>query len=175
MLLHTNSNRSPFLPEPGDHDFLFSITATAPGWQQGWRAGVQANYPLRSVARSLPAGGAAAAAAPAAVPPLPLSTGFFSVSPGGRGRSAEAWVTAVKKQDGEGRLGLVARLFAVSDADLAGGVHIASSWPLVGGAQHTNLIELEPRDIPGVAVNDTGFDVPLGAWAIETFRLGVLG
>jgi alpha-mannosidase len=174
MLLHTNSNRSPFLPEPGDHDFLFSITASPPGWQSGWRSGVQANNPLRSVTRTLPA--AAAGATATAAPPLPLSAAFLTVSSAaGRGDDVEAWVTAVKKQDGEGRRGLVARLFAVSDADIEGGVRIESPWPLVGGAQHTNLIELDARDVPGVAANDTSFDAPLGRWSIETFRLGVLG
>ena len=174
MLLHTNSNRSPFLPEPGDHDFLFSLTATPAGWSSGWRAGAQANNALRSVARALPL---AAAGGAVAAPSLPLSAAFLTVSlADGSGANAEAWVTAVKKQDGEGRRGLVARLFAVSDADIAGGVRIASPlWPLVGGAQSTNLIELEPRDVPGVLANDTAFDVPLGRWAIETFRLGVLG
>jgi hypothetical protein len=33
MLMHTDSNRGPYLPEPGDHFFLFSITgATKGGW-----------------------------------------------------------------------------------------------------------------------------------------------
>jgi len=174
MLLHTNSNRSPFLPEPGDHDFLFSITASPPGWQSGWRAGVQGNNPLRSVTRTWPA--AAAGASVTAAESLPLSAAFLTVSSAaGRGEDVEAWVTAVKKEDGEGRRGLIARLFAVSDADLDGGVRIESPWPLVGGAQHTNLIELDSRDVPGVAANDTAFAAPLGRWSIETFRLGVLG
>ena len=189
MLLHTDSNRSPFLPEPGDHDFLFSITATPPGWEQGWRAGVQPNNPLRSVTRTLPAAaavaGAAGVAAAAAAPPqlalLPLSASFLTVSEGSAslpdrgGGMVDAWVTAVKKQDGAAERGLVVRLFAVSDTDLAAGVRLASPWPLVGGAQRTNLIELDRSDIPGVAANDTAFTVPLGRWSIETFRLGVLG
>jgi hypothetical protein len=65
MLVHTDSNRSPFLPEPGDHGFLFSLTATRPGWQAGWRAGVQPNNLLRSVVTTVPAAGVGRAAAAA--------------------------------------------------------------------------------------------------------------
>jgi alpha-mannosidase len=176
MLLHTNSNRSPFLPEPGDHNFLFSITASAPGWQTAWRAGVSPNNPLRSVSRALPAGPAAVAApagaatsqATAGAPvQLPLAASFLNVS-------GEAWATAVKKEDGAGRSGLIVRLFAVTGADApAPGVRVASYWPLAGGAARTNLIELEARDVPGTR-GAAAVDIALGGWAIETLRLGVL-
>jgi len=33
LLLHTNSNRGPFLAEPGDHFFEFSIFSTNGDWQ----------------------------------------------------------------------------------------------------------------------------------------------
>jgi hypothetical protein len=167
MLLHTNSNRSPFLPEPGDHDFIFSIIATPLGWGTGWRSGVQPNYPLRSITRELQIQAAAAAAATADW--LPLSASFLNVS--ASSGSAEAWVTAAKKEDGAGRNGLVVRLFSVSPVDAQ--VRLNSAWSLLGGAQTTNLIELDARDIPGT-VGASGVDLQLGHWAIETLRLAVL-
>ena len=159
MMLHTNSNRSPFLPEPGDHDFLFSIASTPPGWEAGWRAGVAPNNPLRSVTRPLPA--------PAAtdVPAQPLAQSFVNAS-------GEVWVTAVKKEDGVGRDGLIVRLFAVAPDEAA--VRIACAWTLAGGAATTNLIELDAVDVPG-SRGASAVDVQLGGFAIETLRLGVLG
>ena len=160
MLLHTNSNRSPFLPEPGDHDFLFSITASAPGWASGWRAGVAPNNPLRAVQRAV--NGTQGAR-------LPLRHSFINVTAAGGGGEAEAWVTAVKKEDSGA--GLIVRAFSTSAQDAS--VVIASAWPLAQGAARTNLIEGEPVDIPGT-VGAGQVELPLGHWAIETIKLGVL-
>ena len=160
MLMHTNSNRSPFLPEPGDHDFLFSISASAPGWASGWRAGVQPNNPLCGVQRPLNS------SAPGAR--LPPSHSFVNIS-AAAGGEAEAWVTAVKKEDsGEG---LILRAFAVSDRDDR--VVVASAWPLTRGAARTDLIEGNAVDVPGT-IGALSVELPLGHWAIETIKLGVM-
>ena len=189
LLLHTDSNRGPFLPEPGAHDFLVSIAATppsaagAPGWAAAWRTPVEANNPASVVWR--PAG---AAQAPGAW--LPPRAGLASVVDGAKGDAEDAgsWLTALKKQDdgpgpGAARSQVVARLFNVDGADRpalklrvdfpaapGGGGGGAGATRLLAGAARTNLIELEPEELPGAA--GTRFaPVPLGHWGIETLSL----
>jgi alpha-mannosidase len=169
MLLHTNSNRSPFLPEPGDHHFLFSITATSSGWISGWKAGVQPNNPFRSIISLL---STRKKNTTRFGQPLSLSTSFINVTSSSlSGDTSNAWITAVKKEDGDNRNGLIVRLFAVNSEDAT--VNISTAWTLVDGAQTTNLIELDGQDIPGT-LGATNIEFLLGHWSIETFRLGVL-
>ena len=181
LLLHTDSNRGPFLPEPGDHDFLISIAATPPaaagGWAAGWRAPVEANNPPTVVWRA--AGGAQAPGAW-----LPPRAGLLSVVDNARGGAEDAgsWVTALKKQDdgvSEARSNVIARVFNVDGVDRPE-VSLRVDFPvpddnsgagrLLTAAARTNLIELEPEELPGAA--GTRFAAaPLGHWAIETLSL----
>ena len=157
----------PFLPEPGDHDFLFSIIATSPGngWRSGWRDGVSANNALDVVWRAAPSREDAAA------PVLPLRAGLLSIV----GDGNASWVTAVKKQDDGAagsppRAGVVARFFNVDGVERTS-VTVALDAP---GAQlvrasRTNLIELDAVEIR--ADNRTAILGRLARWGIETVSL----
>lgn len=176
LMLHTDSNRGPFLPEPGDHRFLFSIAATAPGggWRTSWRTAAEANNPATATWLA-PAAGAAAAAGVW----LPLTGGLLSVVDGTDGSEQPgAWVTALKKQDngagGLARSGVAVRVFNVDGTDrpqtaLRLDLPSPPGAPprSLAGAALTNLIELEPREIPGAAGTALA-SVPLSHWAIET-------
>jgi alpha-mannosidase len=192
MLVSTNSNRGPFLPEPGEHSFLFSLTATTGtgGWADGWKAGVAPNNPLVSVA--LPVGGAGSrggtgrsgrsggsgstaggGGASADAAPLPFTHAFLNLTSSTGQADPDVWVTAAKKEDGAGRDGVIVRVVGIAAEDLgAVGVHLNLFRPLTGAAT-TNLIELEPQEIPGAAGRD-GIDVVVGKWSIETVRLDVV-
>ena len=178
LMLHTDSNRGPFLPEPGDHDFLVSIAATPPGggWAASWRAPVEANNPATVVWR-------AAGGAPAPGAWLPPRAGLVSVIDDANGGAEDpgSWLTALKKQDDgvtEARSNVVARVFNVDGVDRPS-LKLRVDFPVPGdagagrmlaAAARTNLIELEPEELPGVA--GTRFaPVPLGHWAIETLSL----
>lgn len=165
MLLHTNSNRSPFLPEPGDHHFLFSITATLSGWRSGWRAGVQPNNPLRSIIFPLKEALSSSSSI------LPLSRSFINVTSAIDGSLSDSWITAVKKEDGENHDGLIVRLFGVTSEDA--NVTISSAWTFVDEAQTTNLIELDGEEIPGTKGGDS-VQLLLGHWSIDTLRFAVM-
>lgn len=164
MLLHTDSNRSPFLPEPGNHHFLFSIYASPAGWQSGWRAGVQPNNPLRSIISTIKVSSDSLSS-------LPLSMSFVNVTSASGGDLSDTWITAVKKEDGDNRNGLIVRLFGVTSEDA--NVTISSAWRFVDDAQTINLIELDGKDIPNT-VGTESVQLFLGHWSIETLRLGVL-
>ena len=176
LMLHTDSNRGPFLPEPGDHRFLHSIIATAPGagWRTSWRAAAETNNP--ATATWTPS---ASAPPPSPDAWLPLRAGLLSVVDAGGAEDPGAWVTALKKQDdgvAEARSLAVVRVFNVDGADRPD-LSLRVDLPARGGgtatlagAARTNLIELDPVDVPGVA-GTALVPAPLGHWAIETYAL----
>ena len=176
LLLHTNSNRGSFLPEPGNHSFLFSLVPLAPGvggWAaaSAWRRGVGANNDLAalytaSAQGTAPRGGAAAG--------LPPQASLLTVSGDGGG----SWVTAVKKQDDgteEARGGLVLRLFNVDgvgrNVTVSVGLGVGGSAPALLAAASTDLIELNPQSLN---VTNASCVLPPGRWSIETALLTVL-
>ena len=79
----------------------------------------------------------------------------------------DVWVTAIKKQDGPGAEGLAVRLFGVSAADQAAVTLALSVGAPLAGAAATDLIELNPAPLPGVA-GGTTVALDVGHWAIET-------
>jgi len=172
MLIHTNSNRGPFLPEPGDHYFLYSIVPTSNSWNDGWQPAVQANNPLRSILTPLPTlskptkpSETKVESAITAPPALPLVHSFMNVS------SADTWITTVKKEDGATNNGVITRLFSVTPEEQSEITVTFDVYRSLTGAAFTNLIELEPQDIEHYMNNSITF--PLSHWSIETFRLNV--
>ena len=177
LLLHTNSNRGPFLPEPGNHSFFFSLVPLAPGvggWTAGsaWRRGVEANNDLVALYTASTHDAAAPRGAAAGLPP---QASLLTVSGDGGG----SWVTAVKKQDDgtqEARGGLVLRLFNVDGVDrnvtVSVGLGGGGSAPALLAAARTDLIELNPQSL--IVTNGTSCELSLGHWGIETALLTVL-
>jgi hypothetical protein len=163
LMLHTNSNRGPYLPEPGNHTFFFSLVPMAPasgGWRGAWRRGVEANNPVSL--QVVPLGGGAGQ--------LPPSASLLSVSDDGGG----SWVTAVKKQDDglqEEREGLIVRIFNVDGVDRNVTLTLSLPNSTLKGADKVNLIELEPESME---VSGNSALLTLGHWAIETVSLSVL-
>lgn len=176
MMLATNSNRGPFLPEPGDHDFLFSVTATGSGWTQGWKqGGVQPNNPLRSVTVAMAAAATRASSSTSSSTSLPLSHSFLNVtvSPSSDIDADAIWVTAVKKEDGVSNNGLIIRMVGISSMDQMN-VNVQTGLMTdITGAYATNLIELDPQEM---VVGETGTNFPLNLthWSIETMRVDVI-
>ena len=69
--------------------------------------------------------------------------------------------------------GVVVRMFGVTDADqgkVCVGLNVAR--PLKSAAL-TNLIELDPQEIPGVAGGNQAC-LNVGMWSIETMKMDVL-
>ena len=96
---------------------------------------------------------------------------FVNVTSASGGDLSDTWITAVKKEDGDNRNGLIVRLFGVTNEDA--NVTISSAWKLIDEAQTTNIIELDGKDIPNT-VGTESVQLFLGHWSIETLRLGVL-
>ncbi len=167
LLLHTNSNRGPFLPEPGNHSFLFTLLPLrggGDGWRSAWRAAVEGNNPLAATT-------AVAIVAAAGGQVLPPSGSLLNVSGDGGG----AWVTAVKKQEdgvNEARRGLVVRLFNVDGIDRNVTVTLATGVALKGVAT-VDLIERNAVELPGWDGRSNAFELPVGHWAVETVLLDV--
>lgn len=162
-ILRLSSTVAPSL-QPGNHTFLFSVTGTSGGWGAAWRSGVHPNNPLTHVALpALPHAG-----------PLPPVHSFLNVSAASASSSPppDVWVTAVKKQDGPGVEGLAVRLFGVSAADQAAVTLALGVGAPLAGAAATDLIELNPSPLPGVA-GGTTVALDVGHWAIETLVLDV--
>ena len=173
-MLHTNSNRGPYLPEPGNHSFFFSLVPLSPasgGWRGAWRRGTEPNNQVGVQVVSL--GGEAPLLASKKVSGglLPTSASLLSVSGDGGG----SWVTAIKKEDDgvlDSREGLIVRLFNVDGVDREN-VTLTLNLPgqSLKAADKVSLIELDPESL-GVSGNSIFFT--LNHWAIETFRLSVL-
>ena len=176
LMLHTNSNRGPYLPEPGQHSFSFTLFPLAPGrggWRGAWRWGVEGNNPLVAtpVAPVAGAGGGAGAGTGRAgsAPALPPSGSLLGVS----GDAGGSWVTAAKKQDdgvAEARGGLVVRLFNVDGVDR--NVTITLAAGALAGVDAVDLIERNAVALPGWAGGNS-FQLALGHWAVETLLLDV--
>jgi alpha-mannosidase len=156
--------------QPGDHHFLFSITGTRDGWHDAWRAGVQPNNPLTYISTPLPTGirrhGTSSSK-------LPLIHSFCNVSAASPSAPVpDVWITAVKKEDGEGTGGLALRLFGVSAIDQQNVTIQLNVGTTLTGASATDLIEMHPSPLPGVAGGNT-VSLDVGHWSIETLVLGV--
>lgn len=145
--------------QPGNHDFIFSVTGTSGGWSDAWKTGVSPNNPLTFAV--LP--GASHAGA------LPTTHSFLNVTTA-RGAEADVWITAAKKEDGDGKEGLAVRLFGVTQLDQPGVILQLGVQALLAGASNTDLIEMNPVPIQGVA-GGSSVTLDVGHWAIETIVL----
>lgn len=96
---------------------------------------------------------------------------FLNVT-GGGAADPDVWITAVKKQDGAGNEGLAVRLFGVSATDQEGVTLSLNVGSQLAGAATTDLIELNPVPLPGIAGQAT-VSLDVGHWAIETLALDV--
>jgi alpha-mannosidase len=154
MLMHTNSNRGPFLPEPGNHSYTFSIFSTPSGWRSGWKQGVEAMNPFSVVGR--PAGNTVARSGEDNF--LGVSSSFLKVS------EQNARVSTVKLQEVNSNPKLIVRAYDVT------GQNSNVSFSFCFDAQHslrTNMIEQETSDMLETSGNIV--NVPISPWSIETF------
>lgn len=102
----------------------------------------------------------AATPAAAAAQPLPQAQSLITVG------SSTAWVTALKKEwTGNG---VVLRLFDV--AGVASSVPVQLTFP-ASGLAHCSIIELDCSNM--TSSNGPTWPLPVGAYAIETFRFDV--
>ena len=141
------------------------------GWSNAWRSGVNPNNPLTAVATAIAQTGT--------LPPvhsfLNVSAPLSSVSQAQEATaSADIWVTAVKKQDGDGNVGLAVRLFGVNSLDQPNVTLQLNVGSTLAGASTSDLIELNPVPIPGIA-GGTTVSLDVGYWSIETLILDIVG
>ena len=165
LMLHTNSNRGPYLPEPGNHSFAFSLVPLPPGeggWRASWRRGVESNNPLRATAPAAAGGGGGQ---------LPPSASLLTVANDG----GASWVTAVKKQDdgvSEERSGVVLRMFNVDGVDRNVSIALALPNATLKAVFACDLIELNQKEME-MNASSGSFVLQLGHWAVETVLLTV--
>jgi len=140
--------------------------ASPQGQGPAWRAGAQLNHKLRAVL--LPP--------TVAKPPrfaaagLPPAASLLNVT------SDRVWVTALKKELGVNKTGVILRLFDVcghSDAGPAPGAAVGVSLGTrVTGLAHTDIVELNPQPLP-TPVPGEALALHVGRCSIETYRLDV--
>ncbi len=135
--------------EAGVHTVKYALCPHAGTWQQAGiaRQGQEFNNPLIAVAATVHKGA------------LPHTSAFARVEP------ENVLLSALKKAEDSDDL----ILRAYESAGAACTAKITLSAPLIADAVHgTDLLENSQSDL---AVTPTGFETPVGAWAIESYRL----
>ena len=135
-----------------------------------WRAGAQLNHALRAVMLSPSASARAAQGVRAA--PLPAEGSLANTT------SDRVWVTALKKEQGANKTGLVLRLFDVcghADPGPAAGSRVEVGMDARAPVQalaHTDIVELNAAPLPAPPAGGP-LSLGVGRCSIETFRVDV--
>ncbi|MEM7396197.1 MAG: glycosyl hydrolase-related protein, partial [Verrucomicrobiota bacterium] len=159
----TYGGHDEYWTQEGTHDFKFSLTSHAKGYENGRKQGVQNNNALIAIVPSKPAG---------ATGTLAESQSFCSVG------SDDVIVTTIKRsedKDDNKTYNAIIRLYRLGESGGPAKVDVsfmtdASPKLPVKSYIKTNMIEEDESNhpTPGSAIT-----VPVGSYAIETYRLNV--
>jgi alpha-mannosidase len=133
--------------QEGDHNYRFSISSHAPGWENGYRQGIQANDPFLVVVAPAQANSAR----------LPEEMSFFDVS------ARNVLISTIKKCEDDDSV--IVRFFDIEGKDAE--AQLSFFFP-VEKAQLVNIIEEEGKAIPS---QKNSLKLRIGHHAIETLKL----